>query len=662
MKSIKTKMVVSFSILILVSSLVLGLIALISSENTMTKEAEKTLSSMAYEDSKLTSSRLETQKRTLEMVALNRTIVIMNWLSQKASLQEFISETDFLDIAVVDLDGTAHYSDGTTGNLADEDYFKKALNGQSVISDVFINEVTNEPEFIIATPIYNTDRVVGELIGFRDGNVLSEIVEDTGYGKEGYGYIINSTGTVMAHPDKEKVLNQFSPIEEVNNDTNLLSLSNLFQKIIEEKKGISNYQDGEKKLYASYDVIEGTDWIFVITADQDEVLEALPALQRVIFLVAVVILIVSIIATYILGNSIAKPIIRTVGQAEKIANLDVSIDIDKKYASRKDEIGILSRSLQNITGSIRGIVGDISNSSEQLAAASEELTATSQQSASTSEEVSTSIEEIAKGAFDQAKYTEDGSMKANTLGEAIEKDQNHVKSLNEMIKKVVEALSNGLVQIEYLYEKTVQNNEASKNIQEVILKTNKSSNRIGEASQVISSIAEQTNLLSLNAAIEAARAGEAGKGFSVVAEEIRKLAEQSASSTKEIDEMVSDLQKNSQDAVKTIEEMSTIIEEQTESVHENKRSYLAIEEAIGAAETAVIQLNSSGEEMEKMKAEILDSLHNLSSIAEENSAATQQVTAAMEEQTASVEEIANSSEALASLAQDLQTIIAKFSL
>ncbi len=662
MKSIKTKLIVNFSVLILLASILLGGISIKSAGKSITMEGEDALVSLSMEDSKLTQSRIETQKSNLEMIALNEVIQSMNWKRQQTLLKTLLKDTGFLEIAVVKMDGTASYPDGTTSELGDRDYVQKALKGETNVSDVIISKVTNEPVIMIATPIHDGGKVVGALIARRDGNALSEIVDDTGYGQNGYGYIINSKGTVIAHPDRDKVLNQFNPIEEVKENPALSSLSALFQKVTAEKTGINSYTYEGRDLYAGYAPIEGTDWIFVITADKNEVLSAIPVMQNTILAVTAILLILCIVLVYLIGNSITKPIINTVKHAEKIAALDISENVLQKFLNKKDEIGILSKALQSITDSLRGIVGDINNSSDQLAAASEELTATSEQSATASEEVASTVEEIAKGASDQAKHTEEGSVKADTLGKAIEKDQGYLTGLNTATEKVVEVLEDGLKEVEYLSRKTEENNQASGDIREVILKTNDSSNKIGQASNVIASIAQQTNLLALNAAIEAARAGDAGKGFAVVAEEIRNLAEQSAASTQDIDEMVKELQAHSQNAVKTMEEISAVIKEQTESVENNRKSYRAIEEAIKNAKEAVDKLNLSGQEMEKMKNEILDTLQNLSAIAEENSASTEEVTASLEEQTASVEDIAKASEGLAGMAQDLQVIIKKFKL
>lgn len=662
MKSIKTKLIVFFTALTLLSSITLGAISIQKASTSLTEQAEKALFSMAVDSSELTESRIEVQKKTIEMIAGRTDIQSMDWSIQQPALKMLLGSTGFEDMAVVQPDGSAQYTDGTAAQLGDREYIKKALAGEVNVSDLLVSKVTNSVVLMYAAPIKNDGRVVGVLVGRRDGNALSAITDDRGYGETGYAYMINNSGVVVAHPDKEKVKTQFNPIELAKQDASLKSAAALFEKILAEKSGVYSYEFQGKNLYAAYTPVEGSNWIFVITANRDEVLAAVSSLRNAIMMIMLIVLLISVVVTYFIGHSITKPIIETVRYAGEIANLDIRNNVPESYLKKRDETGTLAKALQSITDSLRGIVSDISNSSEQIAAASEEMSATSEQSASAAEEVSRTVEEIARSAADQARSTEEGSAKATLLGEIIEKDQEHMRSLNESSTKVKEVVENGLVEIEKLSDITEESNKATKEIYDVIIKTNQSSNMIGQASNVIASIADQTNLLALNAAIEAARAGEAGKGFAVVAEEIRKLAEQSSSSTKAIDGMVNELQTNAQIAVATVEKVSAITAEQTESVIRSKEKYMLIAQAMQDAIKAVEQLNVSGREMEAMKNDILETLQNLSAIAEENSAATQQATASMEEQTASVEEIAGASESLSNLAQHLQRIIMKFKL
>lgn len=660
MKSIKTKIIVYFSVIILLSSLALGLTAMQRAGASLTSEAEKALAALAFEAARLTESRVETQERTLEMISLREDIQSMDFEVQQPILQSQVQRTNFLELGVVRPDGTAFYANGTTAQLGDREYVKKALGGEVNVSDLIVSQITNELVLMYAAPIRKDGKVVGALIGRRDGNALNEIIKDAGFGEKGYAYMINGKGTIVAHPDVEKVFNQFNPVEEAQEDATLKSLAALFEKILADRSGVSKYSFQGESLYAGYAPVDGSEWTLVITANETEVLAAIPVLQKNIALVMLIILLLAVVIASMLGTSITKPMIGAVKHGEKIANLDLTQNVSEKYLKSKDEIGTLANALQTITHNLREIVREMNISSEQVASASEELTASSEQSATAAEEVTKTISEIAQGASEQAQHTEQGSAKAALLGKTIEKDMGFMKELNSASQKVTEAVYEGLNEIENLSKITAESNAAAQEIHKVILKTNESSQKIGEASGVISSIAEQTNLLALNAAIEAARAGEAGRGFAVVAEEIRKLAEQSSSSTETINQTVYELQSNAKEAVQTMERAAAINNEQTESVAKCKDKYMLIDQAMQETQEAVEQLNVSSAEMEQMKNEILSVLQSLSALAQENSAATEEIMASMEEQSASIEEIAGSSENLANLSQHLQAVIEKF--
>lgn len=662
MSSIKTKLILYFSILLILSSLSMGVMGVKTSRDALITETENTLVSLAYNGAKLTKSMIDAELKSIIAIANREYIQTMDWDIQLSALQHDIKGTNFLELAVVDMDGNARYMDGKEVYLGERDYIKRALSGEVNVSDVIESEVINDIVMMFAAPIRSDGEVVGALIGRRHASALSQILDSTGFGSSGYRYIINREGLIVAHPQRTLVLSKLNPIKSAQEDESFASLGSFFERAISERRGIGYYDYEGQHLYGGYAPIEGSNWMFIYVMNEEEVLGPVEQLKTTIVKTAIVVLLISAALTYIVGASIVNPIADIVKHSKRIAKLDISGKVSQDFLKRKDEVGELGRAFQDIIDGLREIVGEVSNSAEQVAASSEELMATSQESASAAEEVTKIVEEIAKSAGEQAINTEEGSIRAAELGKAIKKNREYLKGLNKASENVARIIEEGILQVEKLSQITGESEEAIDEIHKMILRTDDSSNEIGDASRVIASIADQTNLLALNAAIEAARAGEAGRGFAVVAEEIRKLAEQSSKSTALIDDMVSGLQSNSRDAVKAMERVSAITKEQAERVRDNKERYIEINNSMDYVSNVTDKLNDSEMKMVAVKDDVLDGLQSLTTIAEENSASTQEASASMEQLAASIQEISGSSGGLADLANDLQVLTTKFTV
>ena len=663
--SIKTKLLVGFITLILVSTTAMAFIITYNAGKIIRKNSEHSAVMLAEEGAKLVTSRVTGTLNVLKTLAMQEEIVSMDWEEQQETLLRQLPGTDYLELGIVYPDGTARYSDGSESQLGDREYVIKAFDGLPNISDVLISRVTGQPVTMVAVPIRKDDKIVGVMIGRRDGNTLSVITNDMAYSKLGFSYIVNNSGTIVGHKNKDFVLNQYNPIKLSEEDPSHLEYANTIQTIIDNKSGYLNYdyvdeEGAVTKLYAGYAKITGTNWIFVSTTAESEVMAPIVAMNRTVMVLEAITLILLAVLIYLGADRITKPTIAMSKISNSIANLDLTVDIPDKLLKKKDENGILARSMQEIELNLRKIIGEVTDSALQVSSTAQELTATAEQSASATDEVSRTVEEIAKGASDQAANTETGSHQAIRLGEYIEKNREFMFDMNKAFDQVNSVVNDGIEEVSRLTQITDDNNQATKEIYDIILKTNESTEQISEASNVIASIADQTNLLALNASIEAARAGELGKGFAVVASEIKKLAGQSANSTNYIDGIVKELQENVAKAVQSMERINEISSEQSQSVGNTKTKYESIKGAMEDSVGAINQLNASEEEMTKAKNEILDMLQTLSAIAEENAASTEEASSAMVEQSASMDEIAKSSERLAALASNLQQIILRF--
>ena len=660
MKSIKTKLVVAFSFLILAVTAIVGMVSIRYSSSSLKEEINNSLSQMAEKGAKLTESRLETLTVILRMIAAKKEIYQMGWEVDLSILKEELTKTDFLDIGYVLPNGYTHFTDGTIRLMSDRPYVQDALNGTAKVSDVIISRVTRKSEIEICVPVIKEGEIVGAIVGRKEADALGKITNDGGYGEKGYVFIINETGTVIAHPDTELVIYRYNPIEKAKEDRGEASFAKAIETMLHDQGGITDYKLNGTNYYIGYAPIKGTNWIFSVTANKEELLSAIPDLIKTILKAMVIIFFFSIVFVFAFDHAITKPLIDMTIYSKRIAEFDIRQEMDEVYLKKKDEIGLLSNAFHTLTLRLREIIMEITEATDQVTVTSQGLSESSQLSAAVSEDISMTVDEIAKDAVNQSNRTDAGSDQAAILGALIEKNHELMLKLNAITQEVMEFVNCGLNDNEKLSKITSENDRATKAIIEVINQTSDSTKQIAEASRVISDMARQTNLLALNASIEASRAGEAGKGFSVVAEEIQKMADQSAESTKDIDMIIGKLQRNVGNAVVCMKHIASVSVIQQRSVNDSIHRFKSIAGAMNASKETIMELNTSENEMIYAKDKILASMLTLSEIAMQNASGAQKAAMSMEEQTAESRNVADLSTRLSELAHNLKAVTERF--
>lgn len=408
--------------------------------------------------------------------------------------------------------------------------------------------------------------------------------------------------------------------------------------------------------YITYDA--ETERFFVTTVDQDTLLMGVKELQRSMYVILIIAILVSIVTMYFVSRMFSKPISAAVDFAQEISKGNLTMD--PLTIKGKDELSLLSRALNDMHQKLRDMIHQIINATQQVASYSQELSASGEQVGKITEQVGFSIQEIAAGAEQQSNRVNDTVAHTESLIGQIQEVSHKSKAMTEESKAVFTNIQSGSNAVNLSTQQMSQiKQKVDENAQSVHALGEKSG-EIEKMSSLINQIAEQTNLLALNAAIEAARAGEAGRGFSVVAEEIRSLAEESSEAADQIGKLISEIQQGVGAVVETMQESVERVDEGTQAIEETGKTFEEIDQAIQHLTDQIRKVNQNTQRMVIDSEEVKATSTEIAQLSEKFAQNAEEVAASNEEQMASFEEIITSSKNLAQMAEELAETVEQF--
>lgn len=679
--NIFTKLIIMSLFLVIIPLSLLGIISVYSFSNSMQKEAIAQMQNNVSTKSDLLEQAFDNAKNQAYATAWNSTAInaltaiangqentqaeeiktnekiltdyITDLYSKSNGLYENLFYTEYNGNEIVDSIGGASLSlNGKTGNNSSN---QAGTNSENIsVGDVMQSPVTNRPVVMIQVPLYDSNKkYIGAFGSPIEFNKLTEILVKKPSGTN-YSYgIINSKGVVIAHENKEYL---FKLDMTKENESTKQAFNSM-------KQGNPGYAfctiKGVEKILV-FTPLKDKGWYVYVEYPVSDYMKPINNLKTTIFIIALICAIVASAIAFFFSRSITNPLKKLSGIVQAISSGDLTTEV--VVSKSRDEIGLLSMNFSSMLNSLRTLVVHAKEVSERVDSSSEEMMISSKEVSKASEQIAVTIANLAQGASEQAVSTEKGNQEIIEVISGlnnITKEMGESEALAEKAKQIVQL---GQESVEYQGMKMKESKQVSVDVSNAITELAGKSKEIGNILEVINGISNQTNLLALNASIEAARAGEQGRGFTVVAEEIRKLAEQSESSVKDIALIIQEVQAGIEHTVKEIGKVQVSVNTQEKALIETVGAFNRISEVVVAINTnikKVAQVSNSLSGQTKNAGTIID---NIAAISQEAASSSQEVASSTEEQTVIMQQIVESARDLSNLADELQDSIKQFTV
>src|SRR6056297_3506114 len=570
LKSFKAKLILILIILMVIPLAIYGVITIRNNVNKIENNTYSENLTAADNLATETGNILQESENLLKIASESDGIKSMIPTKMMDVSKALVETSNYIaNVYIMNKNGMQVYkTTGETGDRSDREYFQKAIEGEANFSDIIMSRSRGVPIVVYALPIKRGSNNVGVLGASIDLGILSEMVKEKSSEEKGISFIVDGSGKAIAHPNEDFVL-------EMQDLTNLVPV----QSVVNGEKGTKVYESKEGEKLSAYAPIGKTGWGAVVEISSDKAFSEIRDEIWYAIMVIGITIIVGLVIAYYLGNNITKPVLAAVDQAEIIANGDLTNKVNKKYLKRNDELGDLSRAIDEMRKNLKEIVGNLSSISDEVASSSEELSSSSEEISASAEQVGTAIQEVASGAEEQSAQIDETRDSVSDLANKIDEVSDMAENMDKQANNVMENIKIGDDSVDDSIKQVQQVKEESNQVSKRITELGDLSQEIGDIIELISGISNQTNLLALNAAIEAARAGEAGRGFSVVADEIRELAEESSEATEKISGLINEIQNRVDDTIAQMNRAEEAVETSVNTIEETDQSFTEINRA-----------------------------------------------------------------------------------